>query len=126
MADELGCEQVLAKGDRLLFARLLEAGISPCLLATLHDEGGEIRIEGIGMDLEHPVLGFAEDERERLEHEVGAEPDELRPVHHLARPHLVGERSPRSAVHTVCADHQIRVLESREIGHLVVKPEFHA
>ena len=39
---------------------------------ALHDERAGVRVEGIGVDLEQAVLGVAEDERERVDRQVGS------------------------------------------------------
>ena len=56
---------------------LIEAGGAPVRLGGFDDEGRCVVIEAIGVRLEPAVLGLDEDESERLEHPMRAEPDEL-------------------------------------------------
>jgi hypothetical protein len=44
-------------------------------LRAFDDEGRPLLVVGVRVHVEEPVLGLLEDERERVEDEVGAEPD---------------------------------------------------
>ena len=70
------------------------------------------------MDLEHAVGGRAEDEGEGVQRQVGAEPDELGPVHVQGRAQLGLQQPPGGGVDPVGGDHQVAVGEGVQVGRL--------
>ena len=116
VAVQLGGEQVLAERDALGLAGLVEPGRPPGGLGALDDEGAGVGVEGVGVDLEHAVLGGAEDEGEGVKGQVAAEPDELGAVHVLGRAQVRGEQPPGGRVDPVGGYHQVAVGEGVQVG----------
>ena len=115
---QLGREQVLAERDALSLAGLVEPGRPPGALGALDDEGAGVGVEGVGVDLEHAVLGGAEHEGEGVKGQVGAEPDEPGPVAVQGGAQVGGEQSPGGRVDPVGGDHQVAVGEQLQVGRL--------
>ncbi len=126
VAGQLGGEQLLAEGDALLLAGVLQAGAAPGRLGALDDEGGGVRVERVGVDLEHAMLGGAEHEGEGVQHQVGAEPHVPGAVHVEGGPELPGEQPPGGGVDTVGGHHQVTARERVQAGHVGVEGELDA
>lgn len=79
------------------------------------------------MQLHHAVLGLGDLEAERLEGEVGGEPDVAAAVRLDGRPEHLRVRLPRRAVHTVRRDDQVvRLAEPGGVRGLRAETEFDA
>src|SRR2546425_7043113 len=83
MATEVIREQPLAVFDALLLRRAVQARPPPCVLRALDDERRPLAVERVRVDLEQAVRVLAKDEREGVEDEVRAEPDETGSMHVL-------------------------------------------
>src|SRR5688572_29662931 len=71
-------EERLARRDRPVEVKAVEAGASPRRVVTLDDEGGGAGVEPVAVRLEHAVRVLDEIEGERVEGNGRAEPDVLR------------------------------------------------
>ncbi len=126
MAAQVLAEELLAEGHRVFFRGLCQTGAAPHLLAALDDPGGEVVLEGIGVDLEEPCLVLFEYEGEGIEGLAGAEPAEaaLAPIDR--RPEVLGAELAHAAVGAVGAEHQIGVAEGVEVRDLALEVELDA
>ena len=110
MAREILREELLQIRDALCLTRTVEAGGAPRRLVALHDERARRLVERVRVPLEDAVGVLHEDERERLEPQVGPEPHVLA----LAGTSMVGAKSffppfADPAVHAVGAEHEVVV-----------------
>ncbi len=119
-------KQLLAVRDRLLLLHLVHAGLEPDGLGYLHDEGGGLLVEAVGMRLEPAVLGFLEGEGEGVEQLVGTEPDEAAVAHVDVGPEGVGVAGADAAVEPVARDHQVGVGIRLFVVHVGFENQFHA
>src|SRR5207245_10081564 len=119
-------EELLAVGDAVALARLVEPSPSPGLFATLHDEGAGPGVKGIGMRLEKPVLVAPEDKGEGVQRQVGAEPDVLRGVQYLGRPEDFSVGLAHPPVDPVGAHQQVGLPEGRQVANFLTKDEVDA
>ena len=126
VALEISLEQHLARGDAVHPAHLVETERPPGCLVALDDEGRGVRIEPVGVRPDPAVLGLLEDEGERVEHLVGAEPDVLVPAHLDARLENRGVAAPRPAVDAVGRDDQVGVSTGVRMVDLGFEPQLDA
>ena len=77
------------------------------------------------MDLDEPGLGRLEDEREGVEHEVGAEPDVLAALRRDPLAEVRRVRPAHEAVHAVRAHDEVRV-QLGDVGHLGIEAQLGA
>ena len=130
LSAEVLSEELLEVGDALLRRHPVEPRGAERLLIALGDEGARVRIEAVGMHLEHAVLVLFEVEGERVELL-------LRPEPHVPRVAKVERRLERIcvavadlALHPVAGDHEIGAAEALHhllvIVHLGVEHELHA
>ena len=105
MPAQVACEELLAEREALLFGPVPVPGTEPRLEWTLDDEGAHALVVGVGVNVEEPVLGLFEDEGERIEDEVGPEPDVLRALRLDGRAEIA--QPPHEAVRAVRTDDEI-------------------
>ena len=110
VALEVAGEELLAEGEAVLLAQLVESGAAPRRLRALDDERARALVERVGVHLEEAVLGVAEDEGEGVEHEVGAEPDVLAALGLDGRAELALVGLAEEAVDAVGRDHEVGVV----------------
>ena len=127
VAAELVGEQRLAERERLRLVHRVEPERAPGVLRALDDPRARALVERIRVDLDEAGVGLLEDERERVEHEVRAEPGELAALRLDARPERIGVRAPHEAVDAVGADDEVGVRgDLRDVRHLRPEAEAHA
>ena len=102
-----GCEPTLCEG--------VEARLAPDRIVHLDDEGAAGGVEGIPMDLHHPVRRVDDVELEGVEDQVGAEPYEFAAPHVEVRPERRRVPRPYRRVDPVRPDHE--VVRTREVVH---------
>src|SRR5262245_29843189 len=85
-ATQVRREEAFAVRDTFLLARLIQSRAPPRLLAAFDDKRATVAGEGVGVDLEEAVLALAEHEREAVQQQVAAKPDELRAPRFDPRP----------------------------------------
>ncbi len=117
VAAQLRGEQLLAEREALRVRHRVESGAPPHRLRALDDERARPLVERIAVHLEHPVLGLGEDEAERVEHEVGAEPDVLASLRHDASAERTFSITADGAVDPVGGDEQIAI--ACQVGDVV-------
>ncbi|CAM5595952.1 hypothetical protein SGLAM104S_07864 [Streptomyces glaucescens] len=124
-AQRLG-EDLGAPVDGLLLAEQVEAGGPPDLLAHLHDHGGGVGRVRVTVQLHHAVLGLGDLEAERLEGEVGGEPDVATAVGGHPGAEDMGVRLAGGAVHSVGRDDQVVGLpEPGRVRRLRLEAQLH-
>ena len=114
-----GSNSSFAERHRLGLGGAVEAGASPGRLRALDDPGAAVSGERIGVHLEEPVLGLFEDEGERRQGEIGAEPGEAVRTQVDRRLEVGGEAFAHQAVHSVAADDQVgrrQLLRGRDLA----------
>ena len=118
-AGELRGEQLLAVGDALGLAGLVEAGAAPRVLVTLDDEGRGVAIEAVGVDLKQAVAVFADNEGEGVPQAIAAEPDEACPAGGDAGLKVLAAGAADGRVDAVGGDDQVaggEAIETVEAG----------
>ena len=127
MAVQVPGEQLLAKGDALFLAHLVEAVGLPDRLGRLDDEGGSVVVELVGMGLEPAVLGLFEGEGEGVEGLFGAEPDEAAAARvDVGLEHVFVARAD-AAVEAVAGNHQVGAVLGGQralVGHVGLEHQF--
>ena len=108
-------EQLLAAGDRLVGLHLGEAEALPGLGPALDDHGRGLGLELVGVEPDLTVLGVLEDERERIELAVRAEPHEaVRPQVDVGQ-EVLGALLANARIGAVGGDDEVVAGEGREV-----------
>ncbi len=107
VAVEVRSEELFAEGDGVFLAHLVDAVRLPHVLRRLHDEGGGVGVELVGVRLEPAMFGLDEGEGEGVEGLLRAQPDEAA----LARVDVglegAGVACAHAAVEAVAGDHKV-------------------
>jgi hypothetical protein len=118
VVSQLGGEELLAVGQRVLLGGLVQPGPPPGFLGAFDDEGRVVRFVLVSVNPEEAVLAFAKDEGESAQRQRAAKPDELvlAPVQIGLEVLLVALSD--DAVGAVGGDDQIAIGEPRQFVDL--------
>src|SRR5262249_40942453 len=105
VAAKIAGKDLLASRDRLIDVHAIEARAPPCLFRALDNESRRVGIELIGVYPNPAVLGFFEDEGERvIKFLMRSEPDVFAGANINVRPERIGVRGTDTGIDAVRAN----------------------
>src|SRR5579863_5848913 len=122
-AAKMFSEQALTVGKTLHFVSLVQPGVEPGRLVTLHQKGAGRAVERVGMHLEQTMLIFAENKGESIEHFIRSQPDISGLAVLDSGFKMLIIALARNAIYAICCDEQIIIVKLCEIVNLLAEAQ---